>query len=78
MVGEAVGAGALLWLPRHDERDTVERLIRDAGVLIVPSSMRNDAYARIARALAWYHALYPEGVPPYFVSYLSDPPDEPP
>ncbi len=47
-----------------------------AGVLIVPSSMPNRAFERIARALAWYHALYPEGVPPYFVSYLQDPPDD--
>jgi hypothetical protein len=38
----------------------------------------NDAYARIARALAWYHSLYPEGAPPYFVSYLNDPPDDRP
>ena len=49
-----------------------------AGVLIVPRSMPNDAYARIARALAWYHARYPEGVPPYFVSYLHDPPNNRP
>jgi predicted nuclease of predicted toxin-antitoxin system len=47
-----------------------------AGVLIVPPSMPNDAYARIARAIAWYCTLYPEGVPPYFVSYLGDPPDD--
>lgn len=45
-----------------------------AGVLIVPPSMPNEAFNRIARALAWYHALYPDGVPPYFVSYLQDPP----
>jgi hypothetical protein len=60
--------------------DLTERFRREqlphAGVLIVPSRMRNDAYARIARAMAWYHALYPEGVPPYFVSYLQDPPDD--
>ncbi|MGE0542964.1 MAG: DUF5615 family PIN-like protein [Dehalococcoidia bacterium] len=47
-----------------------------AGVLIVPHSMPNDAYARIARAMASYHADYPDGVPPYFVSYLYDQPDE--
>jgi len=46
-----------------------------AGVLIVPCSMPNHAYARIARALAWHHERYPDGVPPYFVSYLHDPLD---
>jgi predicted nuclease of predicted toxin-antitoxin system len=47
-----------------------------AGVLIVPHSMPNDAYACIVHALASYHADYPDGVPPYFVSYLYDQPDE--
>src|SRR5215211_2921010 len=46
-----------------------------AGVLIVPRSMPNHAYARIARALAWHHERYPDGAPPYFVSYLHDPLD---
>jgi hypothetical protein len=46
-----------------------------AGVLIVPRSIENDEFARIARALAWYHSMYPDGVPPYFVDYLRDPPD---
>jgi predicted nuclease of predicted toxin-antitoxin system len=47
-----------------------------AGVLIVPASMPNEAFDRLARALAWYHALYPEGVPPYCVAYLQDPPED--
>lgn len=46
-----------------------------AGVLIVPRSIPNDAFARIARALAWYHDQYPDGAPPYFVSYLRDQPE---
>jgi hypothetical protein len=45
-----------------------------AGVLIVPRSMENHEYDRIARALAWFHHLYPGGVPAYFVGYLQDPP----
>jgi hypothetical protein len=45
-----------------------------AGVLIVPRSMENHEFDRIARALAWFHHLYPDGVPPYFVGYLQDPP----
>jgi hypothetical protein len=45
-----------------------------AGVLVVPRSIENHEYGRIARALAWYHDLYPDGVPPYFVGYLQDPP----
>ena len=47
-----------------------------AGVLIVPHWIPGHAYARIARVLAWYHQRYPEGVPTYFASYLSDPSDE--
>jgi predicted nuclease of predicted toxin-antitoxin system len=47
-----------------------------AGVLIIPRSIPNNAYFRIARALAHYHELYPDGVPPYFISYLHEPPDE--
>lgn len=46
-----------------------------AGVLIVPRSMPNHAYVRIARAIAWYHERDPDGVPSYFVSYLHDHPD---
>jgi len=46
-----------------------------AGVLILPRSIENDEFARIARALVWYHSIYPEGVPPYFVDYLRDPPE---
>jgi predicted nuclease of predicted toxin-antitoxin system len=45
-----------------------------AGVLIVPRSWPPRAWARIARALAYYHRLYPGDVPPYFVDYLHDPP----
>ena len=47
-----------------------------AGVLIVPRSMENHEYDRIARALAWFHHLYPDGVPAYFVGYLQDPPPD--
>ncbi|MGH2589083.1 MAG: DUF5615 family PIN-like protein [Dehalococcoidia bacterium] len=47
-----------------------------AGVLIVPESIENYEFARIARAMAWFHAHYPDGVPPYFVGYLEDLPDE--
>lgn len=46
-----------------------------AGVLILPQSIGNDEFARIARAMAWYHEQYPDGVPSYFVSYLRDPVD---
>ena len=58
-----------------------EREVRPhAGVLIVPSSMNGREFFRIARALAYFASLYPEGVPPYFVGYLQDPPEgwEPP
>ncbi|MGD9893316.1 MAG: DUF5615 family PIN-like protein [Dehalococcoidia bacterium] len=45
-----------------------------AGVLVIPRSIENDEFARIARALAWFQESHPEGVPPYFVDYLRDPP----
>lgn len=54
----------------------IEERLPHAGVLIVPNSMHNYEFARIARALAWFHARYPDGVPAYFVSYLADPPEE--
>jgi hypothetical protein len=57
------------------ERFAIEQLPH-AGVLVVPPSMPNEAYSRIARALAWFHHLYPDGVPPYFVGYLQDPPPD--
>jgi hypothetical protein len=45
-----------------------------AGVLIVPASWPQRAWTRIVRALAHYHALYPDDAPPYLVDYLRDPP----
>jgi predicted nuclease of predicted toxin-antitoxin system len=47
-----------------------------AGVLVVPISMLGGEFFRIARALAYFASLYPDGVEPYFVSYLQDPPDD--
>ena len=55
-------------------RRFIEEGLPHAGVLIVPNSMQNYEFARIARAMAWFHAQYPAGVPPYFVGYLEDPP----
>lgn len=50
------------------------------GVLIVPRSMLGGQFMRIARALAYYASLYPDGRPVYHVDYLRDPPEgwEPP
>jgi hypothetical protein len=51
-----------------------------AGIVFVPTSMRTEEFARIARALAYFASLYPDGVEPYFIGYLQDPPEgwEPP
>lgn len=57
-------------------RRFIEEKLPHAGVLIVPESIENYEFARIAHALAWFHAYYPDGVPPYFVGYLGDPSDE--
>src|SRR5581483_4421952 len=46
-----------------------------AGVLIVPRSMLGNQFTRIARALAYYASLYPDGLPAYHVDYLRDPPE---
>jgi predicted nuclease of predicted toxin-antitoxin system len=46
-----------------------------AGVLIVPDSMENFEFARIARAVAWFNELFPDGAPAYYVGFLEDPPD---
>jgi predicted nuclease of predicted toxin-antitoxin system len=56
-------------------RRFIEEELPPAGVLIVPESIETHEFARIARALAWFHVFYPDGVPPYFVGYLEDPPD---
>lgn len=50
----------------------LEEGLPHAGVLIIPDSIQNYEFSRIARAMAWFHAQYPDGVPPYFVGYLSD------
>jgi len=63
--------GDFIQLTRQFEADQIPH----AGVLVIPRSIENDEFARIARASAWYHQMYPEGVPPYFVDYLRDPPD---
>jgi len=55
-----------------------DRLTREAatagrphsGVLLVPSSLPNDAFGPIARALNAYAARYPDGMAPYMVDYL--------
>ena len=54
-------------------RRFIEEGLPHAGVLILPDSIQNYEFARIARALAWFHTQYPDGVPPYFVGYLDDP-----
>ncbi|MGI8552597.1 MAG: DUF5615 family PIN-like protein [Dehalococcoidia bacterium] len=42
-----------------------------AGVLFVPSSFANEDFADIARAIARYAQVYPDGMAPYMVDYLS-------
>lgn len=59
-------------------RRFIEEGLPHAGVLVVPESIENYEFARIARALAWFDSLYPDGVPSYFVGYLDDPPSMPP
>jgi predicted nuclease of predicted toxin-antitoxin system len=54
----------------------VRHALPHAGVLIVPNSIRSGEFMRIARALAWFNALYPEGVPPYFYGCFHDPSDD--
>jgi hypothetical protein len=59
--------------PRLTVRFLLEGLPH-AGVLIVPTSWPQRGWMRIARALAYYHSLYPGDAPPYLVDYLHDPP----
>lgn len=51
----------------------IEEQLPHAGVLIVPDSIENYEFARIARSMAWFHERYPGGAPPYFVGFLEDP-----
>lgn len=41
-----------------------------AGILLVPSSLPNGAFGRIARALKAYADAHPDGLPPYMIDYL--------
>lgn len=47
-----------------------EHHLPHAGVLVVSPSLEAYAYAAIVDRLAHWHALYPDGVPAYFFSYL--------
>ena len=40
------------------------------GVLIVPYSIPGDQFNRLAKALADYAALHPQGLAPYIVDFL--------
>ena len=42
-----------------------------AGVLMVPSSLPNDAYRAIAEAIVRYDREHPDGMPPYMIDYLA-------
>jgi predicted nuclease of predicted toxin-antitoxin system len=48
-----------------------------AGVLIVSRSLDRRFPAAIARALALYDRLYPDGMPAYMIDYLHPAPLEP-
>lgn len=65
---------------RQDFIDLTYRFLAEglphAGVLIVPDSMHNYEFSRIARAVARFHEFYPEGAPAYFIGFLEDPSDE--
>jgi predicted nuclease of predicted toxin-antitoxin system len=41
-----------------------------AGVLFVPSSLPNEAFGAIARALKAYADAHPDGLPPYMIDFL--------
>jgi hypothetical protein len=55
--------------------DALAAELPHAGVLIVPRSMPGNQFMRLARALAYYATLYPDGLPPYHVDFLRDPPE---
>jgi predicted nuclease of predicted toxin-antitoxin system len=42
------------------------------GVLIVPDSIPGDRFSVIAKALAGYSQLHPEGMQPYTIDFLSE------
>jgi hypothetical protein len=55
-----------------------ERFIAEAlphpGVIVVPKSYTGREFLAIAAGLARYHAMYPEDIVPYLVTYLPDSP----
>jgi predicted nuclease of predicted toxin-antitoxin system len=48
---------------------------RFSGIVLLPSSIAHDEYARIARAIVRFEREHPDGVPHGYVDYLR--PDDP-
>jgi predicted nuclease of predicted toxin-antitoxin system len=42
------------------------------GVIVVPYTFRGNEFRRIAKALAGFASLNPDGLPPYAVAFLRD------
>ena len=48
-----------------------EDLAPHAGVLIVPYTMPNNQFTRIAQSLQAYHQAHPQGMQPYTIDFLA-------
>ena len=73
--------GVCLVTRNRDDFIAITRRLQRSGtafssVLIVPESMPGNDFFRIARALAYFHHLYPEPYIPGLVGYLHDPPED--
>jgi hypothetical protein len=47
-----------------------------AGVILVPPSLPKHDFAAIARAIIHFNKLYPDGLPPYAVVFLTRAPED--